>query len=238
MTYAHVIPRASGKTDLTSRYWDWALDWEDPIKSAIWDPETGFGGDGDPDGPLTVGWGSCIANGSFADYKVLFYNFIPRLHCLSRGLGRCFERPWTGDAFKPSAIQHVLDQGTFADFSSAIESGPHDAVPNNVCGDFYYLEAPNGAWNDSYPDRQFNQHIDITCTIDPVFFLHHTNLDRLWLKWQEKKAGRTWEYNGRANSVNLEPAKLDDVLTMKGLGPDMTIRQVMDTKSGIFCYTY
>lgn len=129
-------------------YWDWGLDWEDPKKSAIWDPDTGFGGNGDPDDKVTVGWGSCITNGPFMDYKVLFYNMVIGLHCLSRGFGRCFglNGTWSGEPFKPSAIQHVLEQETFADFSLALESGPHDAIPNNVCGDFYYLEAPNGEY--------------------------------------------------------------------------------------------
>ncbi|TQV93218.1 ABC multidrug transporter [Cordyceps javanica] len=192
-------------------YWDWGLDWEDPTKSAIWDPETGFGGNGDADSKVTVGWGSCVTDGPLADYKVMFYNMVLELHCLSRGFGRCFglNGTWSGDAFKPSAIEHVLRQTSFAEFSAALESGPHDAVPNNVCGDFYYLEAPN------------------------VFFLHHGNLDRLWKKWQDSEAGRTWEYNGPADSANLTEATVNDVLYMKGLGPDITVKEILDTESAI-----
>ncbi|KZZ99247.1 putative domain, di-copper centre [Beauveria brongniartii RCEF 3172] len=200
-------------------YWDWQLDWQDPARSPIWDPDTGFGGSGDPAGELTVGWGSCVPNGPFRDYKVLFYDFVLKLHCLSRGFGRCFGRngTWSGEPFKPSVIQQVMEQETFANFSAALETGPHDAVPNNVCGDFYYLESPN----------------------DPVFFLHHTNLDRLWANWQAEKPSRKLEYNGRASKDDTKAAaSVNDVLGMKGLGPDLAVKEVMNTQSGILCYRY
>ncbi|EFY94007.1 Tyrosinase [Metarhizium robertsii ARSEF 23] len=197
-------------------YWDWGLDWEDPTKSAIWDPVTGFGGDGDPEGPASVGWGSCVKDGPFADYEVLFYDFIPKLHCLSRGFGRYYKKPFPGDAFAPAAIQEVLDQLTFWNFTNAIELGPHDAIPNNICGDFFFLEAPN----------------------DPVFFLHHANLDRLWWTWQQKTQERIWEYNGLGNSSTFQSASLEDVLHMEGLGPDVKVRDVMHTNFGMFCYGY
>ena len=30
---------------LMRSYWDWTLDWEDPLSSPVFDPMTGFGGD-------------------------------------------------------------------------------------------------------------------------------------------------------------------------------------------------
>jgi len=36
------------KSIFYNRYWDWTLDSSDPSHSPIWDPETGFGGNGSP----------------------------------------------------------------------------------------------------------------------------------------------------------------------------------------------
>lgn len=105
----------------------------------------GFGGDGNPDGPPTVPFGSCVADGPFAaDYEVLFYDFLPRPRCLSRGFGRFWGKPFSGDYFQPSAIEYVIAEATFYNFTRAIEDGPHNAVPNQVGGDFWSSEAPNG----------------------------------------------------------------------------------------------
>ncbi|RFU33979.1 hypothetical protein B7463_g2357, partial [Scytalidium lignicola] len=41
-------------------YWDWTLDWADLAHSSIWDPISGFGGDGEPNGTMQVGWGRCL----------------------------------------------------------------------------------------------------------------------------------------------------------------------------------
>jgi tyrosinase len=125
-------------------YWDWSRDWKDPTKSPIWDPVTGFGGDGDPDGPVTVGRGSCIKDGPFAGYQVLYSDFVPQMHCLSRGFGRQLHKPFRTPFFEPQAMVDLLNQKTFYNFTEAMEEGPHDAVPNGVNGDFFTLESPNG----------------------------------------------------------------------------------------------
>lgn len=74
---------------------------------------------------------------------------------------------------------------------------------------------------------------------DPVFFLHHANLDRLWANWQAEKPYRKSEFNGRAGKGDKKAAaSINDVLDMKGLGPNLAVREVMDTQSGILCYMY
>lgn len=128
-----------------SRYWDWSLDYPNPTTSPIFSPTTGFGSDGDPSLPTTVGWGSCIQDGPFANYEVLWSNFVPRPHCLSRGFGRQPGEPFRHvEAFKPEAMAELLRQETFYGFTEALEGGAHDAVPNGIAGDFYTLESPNG----------------------------------------------------------------------------------------------
>lgn len=47
---------------LMRSYWDWTLDWEDPLSSPVFDPMTGFGGDGDRQQPSSTGVGYCLTD--------------------------------------------------------------------------------------------------------------------------------------------------------------------------------
>lgn len=79
---------------------------------------------------------------------------------------------------------------------------------------------------------------------DPMFFLHHAQVDRLWWIWQQQSpATRTFAYNGFHNANNPDgsngpPVSLDDLLPMLGLGADVTVRSMMDVRGGSLCYTY
>jgi tyrosinase len=77
---------------------------------------------------------------------------------------------------------------------------------------------------------------------DPIFFLHHTQIDRLWWLWQQQNPrNRTFAYNGFHNTDDGSqgPAvTLNDVLPMGGLAADGIVRDYMDIKGGKLCYTY
>ena len=72
--------------------------------------------------------------------------------------------------------------------------------------------------------------------LDPVFFLHHANLDRLWSKWQHVHDASA--YHGKQSMVSAEEASLNDRLNIGGLLEDVAVSDVLDTTSGIFCYQY
>jgi tyrosinase len=126
-------------------YWDWTLDWKDPAKSPIWDPETGFGGDGNPSGNETVFSGRCVMDGPFADYTVYYSNNTVNPHCLSRGFA-CMEESghFDGIFLSPQATQRSHNKTTYFEFLLALEMGPHNSIPNGVCGDFFSFDAPAG----------------------------------------------------------------------------------------------
>lgn len=96
---------------------------------------------------------------------------------------------------------------------------------------------------------------------DPLFFLHHTNLDRLWWSWQKANlssrltdmSGRNtptesdlesneWvfpsasmlDYDGDPGNVTT----LNHVLWMAGLLPNVTIADVMDPRGDVICAEY
>lgn len=73
---------------------------------------------------------------------------------------------------------------------------------------------------------------------DPVFFMHHSYVDHSWRIWQNADAARLTEINGPTASDGTGVLNLDYVLTSRGLRPDVTVRDVMDTMGGYLCYRY
>lgn len=47
---------------------------------------------------------------------------------------------------------------------------------------------------------------------DPLFYLHHTNLDRLWWQWQSVNL------TARLNDISGSPVASDEFITQMGLG--------------------
>jgi tyrosinase-like protein len=62
-----------------------------------------------------------------------------------------------------ASIDAVLNEDTFSGFQFQLESGPHNAVHRAVGGNMAQTNSPS----------------------DPLFFLHHANVDRIWSQWQQ-----------------------------------------------------
>ena len=128
-------------------YWDWMLDWEHLEHSPIFDPDSGFGGDGDKNGNITIGrTGRCVVDGPFTDVQAKYYDVKYKPHCLSRGfrddegnLGHM-----NGNAISPQSIEEVLQIGDYERFVAEMESRVHDAIPFGIGGDFETFTAPYG----------------------------------------------------------------------------------------------
>jgi tyrosinase len=74
---------------------------------------------------------------------------------------------------------------------------------------------------------------------DPIFFLHHTQLDRLWWLWQQRQLeGGLTAYSGHKHRHSLEMSSLEDGIEMQGLAPLVKVADVMDVRSDLLCYTY
>lgn len=85
---------------------------------------------------------------------------------------------------------------------------------------------------------------------DPVFFLHHYYIDRLWWQWQTANPdSRMYDMSGSVfNETYLEvegitaPAAstttLDYVLNVADILDDVTIEDVMNAQNGLLCYEY
>jgi len=198
-------------------YWDWSLDWEDLAHSPIWNSEKGFGGGGDIDEPVFFERGSCLGDGPFAGIQVSYHFAAYHPHCLSRGflpaqelLDRC------GSQLQPRTIEKLLREDDYEQFLLQLENGPNAAVNLGVGGDLSGITSPN----------------------DPIFFLHHAQLDRLWWLWQLEDPERLFTYNGKAKDHLDHSASLDDPVNMNGLAPDVAVSEMMMTESSGLCYRY
>lgn len=74
---------------------------------------------------------------------------------------------------------------------------------------------------------------------DPIFFLHHGQIDRIWWSWQRYSEDRPRQYNGKSRDDSSAEGMLTDELEFGGLlSSSPTIAEVMDTEGGILCYRY
>jgi tyrosinase len=80
---------------------------------------------------------------------------------------------------------------------------------------------------------------------DPVFFLHHSNIDRLWAKWQEKHGTNSYEPRNTANNAmhpfRATPASVADIGALgyryddsRGTAPGV-LPKTLGVPSPIFC---
>jgi tyrosinase len=88
------------------------------------------------------------------------------------------------------------------------------------------------------PNQIPRRHV-VTLWTDPLFFLHHTQLDRLWWLWQNKDPeNRMNAYGGHAQRHSIEMASLTDNIKMGALAPPIQVQEMMDIESDFLCYTY
>lgn len=207
-------------------YWDWvaAADTKKPSKSAVFDPTTGFGGNGNVS---STDWANkCVLDGPFkkGSLSLRYWNLEVRPHCLIRvfepGYPEYNITEMIADNYNSAALAYVNAETTFENFANALENGPHAAVHQGV-GNFDGDMGPQS----SSPN-------------DPLFFLHHAQVDRLWYLWQKANpAARTFDYSGYTYP-DYAAATLDDLLPMLGLGADKKVREFMDVNAANLCYKY
>lgn len=168
-------------------YWSWqdeaSLNGGDPRRSKLWTADY-VGTDGDSTR------GNRVLNGPFANWVAQIYNsstgsFVARsTPGLIRRLGRdpngattLPDAAMVADALNNYSKYDVSPWSTsVASFRNRVEgwsSGPrnHNLVHNWVGGDMLVGTSPN----------------------DPVFWLNHANVDRLWAQWQTKWGINTYQ---------------------------------------------
>jgi tyrosinase len=173
---------------VTLPYWDWVADTAAPLSAPLWntDPALGriyIGGDGDPVN------GDRVLTGPFAHWTALIAQgtqLVPRTPAgLIRRLGR--DPQASGFPPFPTAAQDLQSQtvGTYDSFPWNATQSATPSFRNRLEGWLRDTEDEVGSqlhnrvhlWvgGDMLPHTSPN---------DPVFFLHHCNVDRQWARWQ------------------------------------------------------
>ncbi|KAF4840646.1 Tyrosinase-like protein orsC [Colletotrichum siamense] len=225
-------------------YWDWSLDSgsaEDFFNSPVFDTKTGFGGNGEflpfntsglsPLLPITDGkvpsaiadrsGGGCVHDGPFANMTI---HMGPGPSTAYKA--QCVRRDFVPSNFMASAsveaVSTGMDYADFGSFTRQTELTVHGAGHVGVGGLYGVL---TDAW--ASPG-------------DPLFYLHHANMDRLWWSWQSKNLStRLREISGPivANDWLNEKGRnvtLDDIVFVgTTVNVTMPIRDVMDIRKSL-----
>ena len=216
-------------------YWNWTLDagpGKNIFDSPLFDPETGFGGDGIPgvlppppitriDFPGGSG-GGCVKNGPFVNFTLnvgpgdsLAYN--PR--CLARSIN-----PTMAVWLNYSNIAPLADAPTFEEFDIITEStvhSPNATSPMTFHGAGHFLIGAEAS--DIYSSN-----------CEPLFYLHHAFIDSLWLAWQlEDPETRFSEIGGPQKPFTRNPqVTLDYPIDLGVVGASIPLSRVMDIRKG------
>merc|ERR1711939_863395 len=163
------------------------------------------------------GQGWCINSGAFGGITLHigpgtgFQN-----HCMTRAVN---------EQLTAQCNQGYVDlcksRGTFAEFASCFEGGPHAYGHNGI----------GGVMSDVYSSPS-----------DPTFWMHHLFVDHTYRVWQGADPSRLQTLNG--NDAQGNPLTLDTIVSVNGIRPDVRVRDIINTLGGTviggvpFCYRY
>ncbi|KAH6569860.1 hypothetical protein BASA50_003602 [Batrachochytrium salamandrivorans] len=155
----------------------------------------------------------CITNGPYVN----FYSTFEFRSCISRAITGNLGS--TTSFYTPEVIFRMVSTSrTYDAFRQAVEQGPHNNVHAGIGG---------------------TMAIVAVSTNDPIFMLHHANVDRVWSIWQTLNPKLASTYDGR-NSNGLV-ARATDTLPLFGFStaPTYRVANMFSTTSGLpLCYTY
>ncbi|KAG4219524.1 hypothetical protein PC116_g31997 [Phytophthora cactorum] len=237
-------------------YWDVARFSEDQAKSKVFDGSmTSFGGNGaaTPHKPRKVklpglvisnfslpmpagSGGGCVTDGPFKDYTISLgpvakpvidpnnkYGYKPNKRCLSRD-------------FHDGSSKGVL---TWANATTILKSKNIKELRNNI-EDLWHLNSHTFVGSEAADP--------FSTPNDPVFYLLHAQIDRLWAIWQgQDLQGRTYGIDGNrtflgialdyAPDVPRSLATIEDKMDL-GLGWHPKTKEGMPTTEFGRCYVY
>ncbi|KAF2745875.1 monooxygenase [Sporormia fimetaria CBS 119925] len=222
-------------------YWDWSLD-ADPkntsstawFNSPVFDPKTGFGGNGayvehtpqnNPFGIPGATGGGCVQDGPFTE-KAFTPNYPSGPECLRRDF-----IPWIINSWAdPAVIAELMKSPDYTTFAFNMEGIPSFDVPAVHGSGHFGVGGVLGQLGNVE-----------NSPADPLFYLHHGNLDYIFWKWQQMDLKtRLNQVGGPVKSFGYggENVTLDFKVNMGPLAGDATLGDLLNTKGKTLCYTY
>jgi tyrosinase len=166
-------------------------------------PEMAHVFDADAFGGNGVGQNGCITDGAFKSYRPPGESPA----CIVRSFNGRNNR--IGALYSVEAINRlVTSSGDYDTFRINLEGTPHAAVHNGVGGTMATMKSP----------------------MDPLFYLHHAYVDKVWADWQNLNEDHVEDYGGQNGDGS--DASPDDALA----GSTVTVSQMFYTED--LCYTY
>ncbi|KAJ4399121.1 hypothetical protein N0V91_009653 [Didymella pomorum] len=233
-------------------YWNWPW-WADDLSgSQLFDgSKDSIGGDGYWDAsmpPICNGnytfprahGGGCIASGPFANITTGFrmfkneeiltgalpsdaLNFAP--HCVTRDLNSNLTR----SNHQQDVVDSMFNATSIRAFQSVLDGNKRNTS----------FLSPHSAGHWSIGLSMLDQ---FASPSDPAFYLHHSMIDNMWAQWQlQDPDNRTFALDGTVTTLNNPPsqnATLDFVTGFGYLDSPKELREIMDTRSGAYCYRY
>ena len=209
-------------------YWNWGLGSPSDTSTLFQDGRMG---------PLGTGGasGAEITTGYLAESPNTFNPMGWTIHQTLRPFGSALRRNSSLVGLPPaSSINSALMQSNYNEFRPSLES-PHGTVHVRVGWDMGRMTSPN----------------------DPIFFLHHCQIDRIWAKWQETHPGTAnynpagsggaghrpndpmWPWDGNASGVGLAQdgtTPLDDLIPNYAQTDIVRTTDVLDHREMGYCY--
>lgn len=123
----------------------------------------------------------------------------------------------------------------YHDFYLHLYNNLHNVLPNGIRGDFYSFTAQYGRNSPVTALQSRTCVIYLFAGADPISFIHHSQLDRLWFHWQQQHMDtEPMDYY----EADVDSSDDGEMIRLAGLGDDVQVLQVIDTQGGGMCYRY
>ncbi|GAB1525357.1 hypothetical protein RhiTH_008517 [Rhizoctonia solani] len=216
-------------------YWDWSQDSLSLNTSGIFSTNsvTGLGGFGDPLNDYQ------ITTGGFSNMTVAY----PVKHRIRRQFTPFPYLDWywlqrPNEAANATITKAYIDAaingyvGDFVGFQNATEKAQafhpniHMILGGDMAGTCPTAAGPSCTGGSTWTSN------------DPIFFLHHANIDRIWYMWQLKNPANAKAFKGGSVSTYTDPAypngyppwlSTTTVIPTDGMFPSKTIQNMLST---------
>lgn len=132
----------------------------------------------------------------------------------------------SGETLRSLDLTKLMSYNTFTEFSNHINAAPHGSMHDYI-GHGNNEQTDKKMWNkitNSYTSDGLMGWVP-TAGFDPIFWTHHSNIDRLWQQWSNSPTGKAltlemlqsvdWNYvffDEKGNKVSYTPEKVLEII--------------------------
>lgn len=154
---------------------------------------------------------------------------------------------------RQSLVDHVQSQPDYTSFARALENIPQFTQPN-IHGSGHFgvggvlgqlgnqAQSPGGKCSLFIPVvRSIKVKHSLTDDIDPLFYLHHGNIDRVFWEWQAKDLSqRLHQVGGPVEPMDYSGTNvtLDFKINIGNLAGDARLEDLLNIHGNVLCYDY